>query len=263
MINDRFHSVKLKIERARQLRNDLAAISDVFLQRRPYNICLSYDAFACKASLYIVQREVIPDQISLLLGDIVHNLRASLDHLIFELVKGAISEAKHKSIQFPFAKGQHHFEEILNSTGAIKAGREVVTILRAMKPYPNGNHWLVALHELDILDKHRLVLPSACAAKTTAGYLGNTFGINFFNNSPADVEIRLSVGMRLNFTNVIFSGLKFQAGEVEYTPDEQPEFRLIFQENGPLSSYEMIEKVTAMIEAISELSDKIIAVAKA
>jgi hypothetical protein len=40
-----------------------------------------------------------------------------------------------------------------------RSGKRVVNALRALRPYPKGNDGIITLDHLDILDKHRLIIP--------------------------------------------------------------------------------------------------------
>lgn len=94
----------------------------------------------------------IGDLPSVITGDVIHNLRASLDLLASELVRlQGHSDAK---VYFPFAKDVDAFDKAIKDRDFDKAGADAVDLLRTFEPYKGGNDLLRALHDLDIQDKH-------------------------------------------------------------------------------------------------------------
>ena len=92
----------------------------------------------------------------MIIGDAIHNLRSALDLAICELVAKDTRWCK-----FPF----HPTAEKLISAvtkGAIKVSGPAVVdaIINIIKPYKGGNDLLYALHDADIDDKHRLLIPA-------------------------------------------------------------------------------------------------------
>ncbi|MGV8840682.1 MAG: hypothetical protein ACWA6X_10305 [Bauldia sp.] len=104
--------------------------------------------------------------VPLIVGDVVHNLRAALDILICDI-------ARHRGkglsdLKFPFADTESAWETSV--LGLMRLGPDVVAAVREMGAYRNGpSSGLRALHDFDILDKHRLIVPvySAVWAEAT------------------------------------------------------------------------------------------------
>lgn len=96
----------------------------------------------------------VPADIALLVGDILHNIRSSLDLMMSE-----VARIRNKpDIKFPFAANKAALEIILNKETS-KLGEDIVDLVRSLKPFKGGNLALRALHDLDIIDKHKLLLP--------------------------------------------------------------------------------------------------------
>ena len=90
-----------------------------------------------------------PEVFSVLVGEIVYNLRAALDHLVYELAR-MDSGAEQAGTQFPiFSKAEAFNRQRL--TGVSDAH---VAMLEAMQPF-NGGAWLARLAEISNRDKHR------------------------------------------------------------------------------------------------------------
>ena len=107
----------------------------------------------------IVEREKSPpDELALVLGDAIHNLRATLDLLAAELVRrngGSV-----KGVYFPFAASASELDEQIRSKKFHRAGEAAVQQVRRLAPYRGGNEALRGLHDLDIMDKHQLIIPA-------------------------------------------------------------------------------------------------------
>lgn len=97
--------------------------------------------------------------IPLMIGDIVHNLRSSLDLLVCDLAR--LQNQSIEEVKFPFAKDEATLEKILAKDHA-RLGADVVDAIRALKPFKGdgGNKLLRGLHDLDVIDKHRLIIPT-------------------------------------------------------------------------------------------------------
>jgi hypothetical protein len=160
----------LKIERAKHHINTLSAKVDAFIAQKPFEMYIFIEPAKKRAALRTRAKEPIPIEFSLLAGDAIHNLRAALDLTIFGLIKDRAPSVE--NIAFPFAKSEKALESTIMSRQIQFAGKKVVEAVTAMKPYPGGNAVLCAVHDLDIGDKHRLLLLNRRVAKPTADLLG-------------------------------------------------------------------------------------------
>ncbi len=161
-----FHGSKLKTERARSHIDALATEVSSYSLSSPCYLVLDDDSDPGFKVFKLKRTRPIPENIFLIIGDAVHNLRSALDHLAYELVEIETSKTGKKlpenlvqNIQFPIAKASNNVNQAIKSKQMNEAGKLVVNALRALRPYPKGNDGLYALHELDRLDKHRLIIP--------------------------------------------------------------------------------------------------------
>jgi hypothetical protein len=104
-----------------------------------------------------VQIPPAPEMTPVLVGDIIHNIRTSLDHLASEMAR--LKGKPDKNVYFPFAENAGALDEMIKKKNFTYCGVDAVALLRALKPYKQGNLELRAIHDLDILDKHRDLLP--------------------------------------------------------------------------------------------------------
>jgi len=153
----------VKIERAEQHIRDLDAEVAAFLDTRPYAAVAKMHRNGGKTFRAVV-REQPPAHLGLIAGDAIHNLRSSLDILIWDLVRANRLQPS-RSDMFPFARNA---EEYLSKRGRGKIKsipQAAVDVLDAIQPYRGGNDVLHEVHRLDIEDKHHVLLPMAAAAE--------------------------------------------------------------------------------------------------
>jgi hypothetical protein len=134
---------------------------------------------------YVVSATAVPipiDAFSLLIGDIVHNLRSSLDFIAFELAAAhtqSLTDDQARQSQFPivgdqdkeaqFGAGANNFSSrARRSISCIESKAQ--NVIETVQPYKRGTeyreHPLWYLQELSNIDKHRyLHVAAASVAK--------------------------------------------------------------------------------------------------
>lgn len=185
-------SAELKIRRAVHLFRDLhKEIKNYATICEVYYLPLIEDTSKCRVSFSPDYTESIP----LIVGDIIHNLRSSLDILICDIGRMLILDDADK-LSFPFAESKEELIEIIGKKtklGALSSliGEKIIDIA----PFEGGNKILYDLHKLDIMDKHRLLIPIVSVAAVTsvlhaAQNLSKEQGIYFeFENVGADSSL--------------------------------------------------------------------------
>ncbi|MFA6967900.1 hypothetical protein [Bosea sp. (in: a-proteobacteria)] len=141
---DPFFEPRLKIDRATKHVGELASIVNLFDM-----IYHGSHTNLLRPSLY----EVIP-----IIGDVVHNLRSSLDMIACDLVIDASGPKNRDELQgvyFPIASSAQDFERCLKKCGMNGTSASVKSVLREFEPWQDGRRGLWDLHQLSILDKHR------------------------------------------------------------------------------------------------------------
>jgi hypothetical protein len=104
-------------------------------------------------------REEVPLEFSAILGDSVHNLRAALDLLACELVR--LNNQPDDDVYFPFAASAADFPMMVVRRHMDRASAQAQAILQGLQPYRGGDDVLRAIHDLDIVDKHQMLIPAA------------------------------------------------------------------------------------------------------
>jgi hypothetical protein len=188
-----------------------------------------------------------PIDIPLAIGDAIHNLRASLDFLAYELMSasGTIDE----QMRFPFYKEEDNLRKQVGKSGLLKnCGPDVARlIVDGVKPYKDGNYDLWAMNKLDNIDKHRLIVP-VFVATDVYGISGvDESGWRLKNNTKSIVGsgffpyVELGTNFKLDHPPFVACSVYFREGQYFDGRDVIPTLQTLAQ------------KVTDVIEAFEVL----------
>lgn len=169
-----------------------------------------------------------PRDIDVLVGDAVHNLRATLDLLVVE----AVGDKNATDVSFPFCASVDALEVMLKKRGVDRAPVGVQEYIRDLKPYHDGNSVLRALHDLDLQDKHRRLIPAAASITTP--------------------EIRV-------VTDSDGKPVGFESGELklEMVPISKPSAVWVFPADGPLAGQPIVKALFSLYQDVSVIVDVI------
>jgi len=99
-----------------------------------------------------------------ILGDAIHNMRSALDLMAVSLVDEA--KGNTNGVYFPFAESGDELDPMIKRRNFHRAPEEAVDLLRTLAPYKGGNVALRAIHDLDIEDKHKTLIPHLAMTTT-------------------------------------------------------------------------------------------------
>jgi hypothetical protein len=155
----RINGITLKIERAKEHIRHLDSRIQDFLGNKPYVIGAKPHRIPQieHTTLYIVEVSPVPDDIPLIMGDAIHNLRSSLDHLAWQLVEAA-GFTPNKDTYFPVSDTAHKYASAIGKGEIKHIPQGALDMIRLVQPAFTNDMTLWLLHQLDIVDKHRLVL---------------------------------------------------------------------------------------------------------
>ncbi len=173
-------SAQVKLHWAETHLSQLYSEMLVFENVQPYRIMYERDPSRSRYVFRVKDLNSPPAHWALLVGDCIHNLRSSLDHLaqsLAVLAQGTLTPEKARSVSFPIFRRKKRFED-KNRGG----GRQKIRLLRPtdqarieeLQPYNAGNaavwgdmfgddlpHYLPLhldfIEEFDNIDKHRLL----------------------------------------------------------------------------------------------------------
>lgn len=145
-------SSRAKIENAKHYLSVVVGLHQQYVESKPYETATRTFENIPDAELYLSRIEPLPSRLAPAVGDVIHNARAALDHLAYQLVPS-------KRTYFPIADDAAKYSEKVRRD--LKgAAPEVLDLVRSIKPYKEGNLLLWQLNSLDNVDKHQLVLTS-------------------------------------------------------------------------------------------------------
>ena len=158
-MDELFREARLKIQRAVKHINDLNMILGQFSNRQTHEVIVEHDPNGGDDTLKVRASETLPDSFALTLGDALHNLRSSLDYVISE-IEFATVKSRSKYTRFPVGQSRDDLKARINKGLEERIPKNVIDcIVESIQPYPDGNgDFIYSLNDLDIADKHRLLI---------------------------------------------------------------------------------------------------------
>lgn len=153
-------SALLKIRRATEHVKELNAL---FQKKRPFTYVLETNTKTGQRATFAKRNEAVIHRAAIICGDVVHNLRAALDHAYWEIVSPvAKTDKERRNLQFPFSETEARLDEAVKTRLADRVSPGFYQALLDLKPHgePSGNQFLALIHKLDIIDKHKLLIPT-------------------------------------------------------------------------------------------------------
>ena len=155
---DLLAGVYAKIGRASKHLADFREATHSFLESEPFTFIHQQNPSMSSENVGAEHIEPVPTELSLLFGDAIHNLRSALDFLACQLVRLNISNHKCKDISFPIYSTSEDFMNKLDNNTKLMV-QPAKSIIEQLQPYKHGKgHKLWIIHQLDIQDKHRLLV---------------------------------------------------------------------------------------------------------
>ena len=189
----RIDRIRLKVERAKEHIADLDNAIRRFSESDPYEISTKEKKAIEHIAFYVAKINPVPDHISLILGDAVHNLRSALDHLAWQLVEAG-GRIPDRDTMFPICQIPKNYAAALKG-GKIKGVHpNAEKLISAMQPYPTRDQTLWEINRLDIGDKHQLIVTVALLYK---GWAVNTLASGNVLEFPQGAPYPLVAGDEL------------------------------------------------------------------
>lgn len=130
-------------------------------RRQPYGIRFKDDLNTQERTYYVESVPEVPLEVTLIVGDVLQNLRSALDHLACHLIRKGAGTITSQSC-FPIAGDAAKYVPSFFHRKIEGMRQEAKDAIHAIKPYKGGNDALWRIHELNKIDKHRLLL-TACS----------------------------------------------------------------------------------------------------
>jgi hypothetical protein len=178
MISERERVVRLKLNRGRTHIDEVLKQIQAFWKATPPRLEWR-DEPTLQQRHWVVRLAANPplEEWALSIGDALHNLRAALDHLVWQLVE-ANGHTAGRNNAFPIADDDSKYRSIIGQSLS-GVGPSAVKAIEALKPWKGGNDPLWLLHQLDIQDKHRLPLVALASHEAVSLDFGKMMGAMF------------------------------------------------------------------------------------
>jgi len=243
-----------KIDRAKQHMSELQDEIQFYFDSKPYSVGTKRDPKTKRLIYYVTGVKVIPEKVNLISGDIIQNLRSALDHLAYELfIKESGGTVSGHRVYFPIEKDAQTYENDKNrKTNGISA--EAKLLIDSVKPYKGGSDVLWRIHELNNLDKHRLLVTvgSSFGSLDLGAHMHEMMKKSFPGHDflsiplfirPPDILFPLKIGDEL------FS----DAPGAEEIPNMQFQFKILLNEPGIVEGEPVAEALQSMIDEVDKL----------
>lgn len=172
-----------KITRTERQIEEIDQAVQSFAASAPFEITSRVDAAADEQIWSFKLKTNLPPDISVQAGEVIHNLRSSLDQMLVETITHHDSGTE-AGIEFPFGQTEEKFETSLKKQ-LKRLPQNAPEMIRAFRPFAGGDAYLWLLHRINRIDKHR---PGLIAINAATG------GMNSYISS-FDGQI-LTVGSR-------------------------------------------------------------------
>lgn len=163
-------SAIIKVKRAEKHYTEL---EELLTEQKPFRYFLETNFKTGEKATFAKRNEEIASNAAIIIGDLIHNLRAALDHIYWECTERfAKSEGERSKIQFPIISTEKGFKESVLPGLPSRVSGEFASALASLKPYrEDGNHCLCLIHDLDVVDKHKLLIPTGDFTKISSAMI--------------------------------------------------------------------------------------------
>jgi hypothetical protein len=236
MASGRFHSARLKIDRANKHISELQTCLDEFLKTDFYILTEKKNAERGEHGFTITLLKPIPDEVALIAGDAIHNLRTALDFMFGEAVQN-------RGFHFPAMDSRKKLAKAVQHGVINQFPKVAAVLLNVIEPHPTWYDSIWTLHRLDVADKHQLLIPVMGLASASADFEDST-GKKYGGISSGTVGGALGESQ-----TVMGSGIAPWNSTLKFQNDGKPTFRVLFGEGLPAYN----EPVLPTLHQFSEL----------
>jgi hypothetical protein len=248
---------KLKIERAKCHIRELEAAYQAFSYPNPYNLIREVDPNTGENVYRIIVQKDIPIELSTVIGDIVHNLRAVLDYVACDLIR-ANGDADTTNRGLPIDKRAKRLKPgtVSKIQGVSPKAERLILRLKACDRW-NVPMW--CLHWLDILDKHNCIVPAAAAViriQAKVGvpgmFVGPDGNIRLLGPGPDGKPLLVDAGTPTQFRQIfpVKNNIEVYRSPAGFQEDVQVAVGIAFHQTGVAEGEPVIETLTQLAKVV-------------
>lgn len=187
----------------------------------------------------------LPRHTKTVLGDAVHNLRASLDHAYCELIRANGGTPLNQSY-FPFHSTRQAAKGSVNGhkpRGATPSDKVIAAILDDIQPFEGGKGNLYGLHLLDRTDKHSGLIPAVRIMRAGTAIVRNEEGR--VAQIWHDLNIISPDGYQGDFI-----GIADGWTAAMHNADKKPAFDICFAEGQPFEGESILQMIANLAKLV-------------
>lgn len=145
------------VDHAKRRIDDYRCELDQFAKQDPFTQLIELSADGKEDHHKVKLRKHLPVVLSFLASEVIHTLRAALDHMGYESAQGAKKSGKHA--HFPFGLSHEDIESRRPSGKSKEIPDDVFAVMLSFRPFKGGNDLLWALNRLCNRQKHEMLTP--------------------------------------------------------------------------------------------------------
>jgi hypothetical protein len=240
-----------KIERAKENIKNLTIEADGFLRANA-------DGYGVVGKLknereYVITAfdkglQPVPLRFSVMAGEILHNLRTSLDHLVCAHVEARGGKPT-RAHYFPICVGADQFKAAFSGKAVEGVAGRFRAIVESVQPYRKPKpviEPLTILHELNNTDKHRLLIIAYNVLTLTSG---GELGIGSDMGELVITGFSKPEWVRPTKDGAEVFCITFSKSQPDVKVEAQLSAQIAFEEFGPLKHEPVIPSLTHLAEA--------------
>jgi len=245
------HGISAKLHRADANIQHINSLINEFIRqnRNSYRVSKGFDAEGTRYVFKAAGEVPMDLRIPVFAGETVHHLRSVFDHLVVALVRKN-GKRPHRGNYFPVAHSREKFEKAIND-GYIRGVSDAARAdIERVQPYHHSipqDTVLAAVHYLDIVDKHRLLLTVTCGATMDDLITTNPRQPVTFTGLSAPRLVPLT-----NEEQEVFY-IDILPAHADFDADMKLALRVTFEKIGTVEHLGVVEMLTRLSEGTKQL----------
>lgn len=163
-MDHRLRGPVLKLNRAGGSIEQLDSEIRSFSETHRYQIVYEVDEERQETVVRARFKNELPEEFDVLAGEILFSLRSALDQLVCAIAAKE-GQVEFKEFYFPFANSKKVFESKDTTKKVAKLSETARNTLLGYAAYPEGNKFLWAINQLNLIDKHRELIAVGAVAR--------------------------------------------------------------------------------------------------
>lgn len=241
---------QLKIRRANRHLAELKRLFDRYIDIHVKRIAAVNRDQAVPAGDYV---DPFDETIPTVIGDILHNLKSALDHTYCTAVRvngGKVT----RHTKFPFYQTEREVKSHLSQAKKNKNpphSNVCRCILDVAKPFDGGEKALYHLHNLNNLDKHKMIIPTVGAFRSGDIFFRDRTGevnSSFIGSPNIKFNVRSNLqifGSQNDTENLVLFDIGTRT--VEFAGNPYEFFKIEFADDQPLAGKEVWQVLAEML----------------